>query len=239
MHDVPNQIRAAVLCVGLLLPTTAIGAGHDLLFSSLSQEEQVRFEDIAKVELKKDRTLIRMSGARLNTEVFIKNAIQPRLDNQPIRPFAVKLFEDVPVMTLITEQVRQSKPGTFEWVGHVESDLGSTAVLVLKEGREAKPNMLAGSIFMKGKLYRIGSTPEGLHLIYEIDRSKIPNESPSVEVHPGGRPTRQQIHPIEMKLSNDLPVMTVITDRVEHLNKAILNGMDTWKGIQRAAPSSL
>jgi Metallo-peptidase family M12B Reprolysin-like len=225
-------------CVGLLPPTLAMGVEQPLLFSPLSQEAAVRFKEDSKVDLKNDQTIVRMIGASLNEDTLLKNAINPGLIGQPIRPIIANLFDDIPPMTLITEHVRELDPNLFEWVGHVQDDLGSRAIFVVLV-KEHKPSMLAGTIAIRHSFFRIGSNQSGIHAIYELDLSKLPNEGPPLtkSVKEGSFPVAssgQQIRPIEMKLSDDLPVMTIITDRVESRKK----GSFEWYGHSKEDPPS-
>jgi Metallo-peptidase family M12 len=265
MRFVLIQIGAAVLCMSLILPAIALGERREYLFSPLSQEEKVHFEEASKVDLENDRTILRMVGASLNAETLLNNAIRPSLIGLPSRPVVANLFEDVSPMTLITERVRELEPNLFEWVGHVQwvnllqddlnnlagylmadatnvqwvrpvlGDWDSRAIFVVKEGEGKKPSMLAGTITARGgRFFRIGSNQDGRHAIFEHDLSKLPNESPPNTKRPKIARASQQIRPIQMKLSDDLPMMTVITEHVGAPKPGYLE----WRGRLKDDPKS-
>lgn len=217
----------------LMVPSNVMGTEHNV-FQPLSGEALNAFKIIEKKELAEDKTLIRMVGRFLNDDVFMKNAIEPSLNGQPIRPVILKLFDDLPKMSLIADEVRLAKPDSFEWIGHVEGDPDSIVLFVLKQRRGRIRSMLAGTILNEGRLFRIGSNDEGLHFIYEIDRSKIPPESSPARKSRGAKADIERVRPVRLELPDHLPELRIVTDRVESLHPQYL----LWHGHLEGEPKS-
>lgn len=223
MNAIMAGTQVGIVCIGLTLLPVASSAGPDSLFSPLSPEDRMRFEEDAKVDLRRDRSIVQIAGATLNVETFLDDVIRRGLVGQPSRPVVANLFEGMLPLTLVTERVREIEPGYYEWVGHIQDDLDSRVFFVVREGQ---PSKLAGTIATRGRFYRIGSNQSGVHTIVEVDLSQLPNESAPQKVLPQRMPGRQQIPPIEMKFAADWPAMTIITDRVEASREGYLE----WHG---------
>jgi metallopeptidase family M12-like protein len=221
-------IKMVCIALGLSLmhPTQVPGVEYEKLFSAPSHLVKARLDHYAKLRLKRDRTLLRANIVMLNAGVLMNNAILPSLNGKATRPFVLNLFDDIPAMVLLTKRVKQNTSGSYDLVGYVEGDSESIVVFTFRKGHKKKPNILAGSVLTNGKLYRIESEEGGVHLVFEIDRAKIPNESQSREQVEPQKPSLPQIPPMKIKLSDEFPEMAIVTNRVVKMKGGYLE----WRG---------
>lgn len=87
----------------------------------------------------------------------------------------LNLFSDR-TYTAVLDRVTSELAGTLSWIGHLEEIEDSRVTLVWGGG------VLVGSVTEPGGSYRIQYSPEGVHVIEEVDLAALPNEGEPIQI---------------------------------------------------------
>lgn len=89
------------------------------------------------------------------------------------------LFTDASYVAVL-DRITYEWKTNFSWIGHLEGTEGSQVVLVAGGG------VLVGSIRLPDAAYRVRYTPEGVHVIEEVDLDAFPEEAEPVVIDEQG-----------------------------------------------------
>jgi hypothetical protein len=174
-------IQTVFLLIIVLISGTTSAAQEveEALFTSLPPEERSWAEKKSTESLKKDKTLKQVDYVRLQSGELLEKTLQAGLKGLPIRPVAL-MIPQIPPATVVTERVLQQSQGYIAWAGHIQGEQGSLVSIVVRESDPSlkKSVALYGTIFLRGRTFRISPAEKDTYAIKEIDTNKLPPEGP-------------------------------------------------------------
>ena len=133
--------------------------------SPLTGEPQALFIDSKGPEEARastDPTIVRTRPVRVNVDLFVP-LVARRGDK-----LRLNLFDDISFVAVF-ERCEVRSPSSYTWFGRLANEEYSSFILVVEQG------VMAANIRVPGKgVYQIGFLGAGVHVIREIDESKIP-----------------------------------------------------------------
>jgi len=164
-----KNLRLNILLMGsfivgsmLILSPPAVNANH--LFKDSTDSS----ENITE-KLNKRAEVIRSRHVKIDLNVLEESdsEVSRSRGMAPSKPkIRLNLFSDT-TLDAVSDKVRKHSRG-LDWVGHVEGDAESSVIMVERDG------VVAGTIKYNGKLFKIYSRSDDIHVIEEIDISALP-----------------------------------------------------------------
>lgn len=154
------------LSVGLILlpigePCWSVSAEESGILMPPPAEIRSSFDEKAKIAKSTDRTIDEIDYVSFNVDELLARIIEPALFPVPVlRPVKMPLLGDQ--VRVVTASVTEGSRGdTYEWLGYIEDELGSSVVFVVSK----KPEPSAPSEAVVGIIRRRSTSGEVTYLI--------------------------------------------------------------------------
>ncbi|MCZ6816654.1 MAG: M12 family metallo-peptidase, partial [Planctomycetota bacterium] len=142
------------ISVGIAQPSSALADDLQNLFVKASEREEAGAST--------EPSVVRTRAVRVNFDLL--TPLAPRQGDK----LRLNLFDDVSFVAIF-ERSKVRSPGSYTWFGHLADEKYSSLILVVEQG------VMAGSIRVPGKgVFQVGYLGSGVHVIREIDESKLP-----------------------------------------------------------------
>jgi hypothetical protein len=142
------------ISVAIVQPSSALPDGLQNLFVNAMEREGARAST--------EPSVVRTRAVRVSVDL-----IAPPPSRRPDR-LRFNLFDDLSFLAVF-ERSEVRSPSSYTWFGRLAHEEYSSFILVVEQG------VVAGSIRVPGKgVYQIGSLGAGVHVIREIDESRLP-----------------------------------------------------------------